>query len=116
MTRQATLDLQLLLISPEDNCLIVRHALPPSSLPVQEMQPQPLTGVVRLDETVYPDGRYHCEASEPERPATDYRSEGARPFASLTITLQRRVYLRGRPLRLGGVDVVSDLRSGPGWG
>ncbi|QQB32449.1 UxaA family hydrolase [Achromobacter deleyi] len=28
MTRQATLDPQLLLISPEDNCLIVRHALP----------------------------------------------------------------------------------------
>jgi len=28
MTRQATLDPQLLLISPEDNCLIVRSALP----------------------------------------------------------------------------------------
>ena len=28
MTRQATLDPQLLLISPEDNCLIVRRALP----------------------------------------------------------------------------------------
>ena len=36
---------------------VVRHAVSRASLPRELRKPQPLTGVLRLDETVHPDGR-----------------------------------------------------------